>query len=152
MIMKVVLNSFVKGVGKAGEVVEVADGYANNFLFARGLAQPASSKAVNALKKKQKEAQAKSQKLLASLKQAAQTINGQVYSVQAKTDEHGSLYAGITAKDVRKHLPAKVKKGELAQRMSIELKKPLKQLGDHTLKVSFGQGVNAQITLRIVAQ
>ena len=98
--MKVVLKQDVKGSGKKGELVEVADGYARNFLLKRGLAIPADAGAMNELKNREA---AKAYRLAEEQKAAEEqkvAIDGKTVKLTAKAGANGKLFGAVTAKEI----------------------------------------------------
>ena len=140
--MKVFLKADVRNVGAAGTIVEVADGYARNFLLARGLAVPADRNAEAQAKNKQSaEAFKKSVELAEAnkLKEKLETLH-LVFTATSGAD--GKLYGSITAALLQKeHI-------ELDKR-KIELSSPIRATGDYELIVRLAQGVTAKLKLTV---
>lgn len=131
--MKVILQQDVKGKGKKGDVVTVAEGYARNFLFPRNLAVEATDANMNTLKQQQeKKAKQKSQEL-ADAKALVDQLGQVTVKVDAKCGEGGRLFGSVTSKEIVDIL-AKEHKIKLDKR-KIELKEPLKSLGVYNLPV-----------------
>ena len=98
--MKVLLNADVKGTGKKGEVVEVADGYGRNFLLKKGLASPATTQNVHqATQKQQAQAFHKAEEVKA-LKDLASRLDNQSVSVKIKTGENGKMFGSVNTSHV----------------------------------------------------
>jgi large subunit ribosomal protein L9 len=97
--MKVILLQDVKGIGKKGNVYEVSDGYARNFLLPRKLAIEATQGNINTMNVKKQAEEAKSQKDLEEAKKLAKRIEELHIVIKTKTGEHGKLFGSITAKE-----------------------------------------------------
>ena len=98
--MKVILKQDVKGSGKKGDLIEVSDGYARNFLLKKGLAEEASSVNVNSLRiKKEAEAFHQAEKVKAT-KELATMLNGKTVEVAVKCGENGKVFGSVTSKEI----------------------------------------------------
>lgn len=95
--MKVILIQDVKGTGKKGDVKEVADGYARNFLIKKGVAIEATNENLNRLKGQQSSAQHKVDLEIQHAKEVAQLIDGKRVTIKAKAGKNGKLFGSVTA-------------------------------------------------------
>lgn len=102
--MKVILTQDVKGQGKKGQVVNVSDGYARNFLLAKGLATEATKSNLNDLKGKQESAEYKIKTDTEEAKKIAEQMKELVVNLKAKAGDNGKLFGSITSKDVAEAL------------------------------------------------
>jgi len=98
--MKVVLLADVKGSGKKGDLIQVSDGYARNFLFPRKLATEANAQALNELQNAKASQAFKLEQEKQAAKSSADQINGKSISVQAKAGQGGKLFGSVTAKEI----------------------------------------------------
>ena len=98
--MKVILKADVKGTGKKGDVVEVADGYGRNFLIKKGLAQAATASNVHEAAQKKAAAEFHKAEEIKALKELAATLEGKSVSVKIKTGENGKVFGSVTAAHV----------------------------------------------------
>ena len=98
--MKVLLNADVKGTGKKGDVVEVADGYGRSFLLKKGLASPATAANVNEAAQKKAAQEFHKAEEVKALKALAAELNGKSVSVKIKTGENGKVFGSVTAAHV----------------------------------------------------
>ena len=98
--MKVILTQDVKGQGKKGQVVNVSDGYARNFLLAKGLATEATKSNLNDLKGKQESIEYKIKTDTDEAKKIAEQMKEIVVNLKAKAGDNGKLFGSITSKDV----------------------------------------------------
>lgn len=144
--MKVILIADVKELGKEGEVVEVSDGHAQNFLFPQNLAVAAT---VDSLKKKaDKEASLsrKEHKELSVIGDLAASLDGFELVLQEKISDGGVLYAAVTGRAIADGLK---KEGFNINYEWIELEHPLKEPGDYAVILSFPHGFEAEIKVII---
>ena len=135
--MKVVLKQDVKGSGKKGELVEVADGYARNFLLKRGLAIPADAGAMNELKNREA---AKAYRLAEEQKAA---IDGKTVKLTAKAGANGKLFGAVTAKEIAEGIEKQL--GTTLEKRKIVLKEDIKAFGSYTVEVKIYNGVSASV-------
>ena len=129
--MKVVLKQDVKGTGKKGELVEVADGYARNFLLKRGLAIPADAGATNELKKRE------------AAKEQKAAIDGKTVKLTAKAGANGKLFGSVTAKEIAEGIEKQL--GVTLEKRKIVLKDDIKAFGSYTIEVKIYNGVSANV-------
>ena len=141
--MKVLLEQDVKGTGKKGEIVEVSDGYARNFLLPRKLAAPADAQAINAASiQKSAAAHRKFQAGLTAREQAKQ-LEGVAVTVRAKVGENGHLFGAITGKEIAAAL--KEQRQVEIDKKKIALADPIRALGEYTVRVSLYENTFAQV-------
>ena len=146
--MKVILLKDVKGTGKAGEVKEVADGYARNCLIKKGLAEEATSVKVNSLNIK-KDAQAfHKQEEIKALKDLANKLNGTVVEIKTKVGDNGKIFGSVTSKEISEKL---LEKGFEIDKKKILLKDPIKALGSVVIEVKLLPDAVAKITVSVTA-
>ncbi|HJA89379.1 MAG TPA: 50S ribosomal protein L9 [Candidatus Jeotgalibaca merdavium] len=150
--MRVIFLKDVKGKGKKGEIKNVADGYANNFLLKNGLAEEATTSSVSALKGQQKAEDKKAAEEL----QVAQDLKALLekeetaITIPAKAGEDNRLFGSITSKQVAEHLN-KQHKVKLDKR-KINLPNPIRSLGYTRMEVRLHPEVTATLTVHIVAE
>ena len=125
--MKVLLEQDVKGTGKQGQIVEVSDGYARNFLLPRKLATPADAASINAANIKKSAAQHKKFQEGVQARELAKQLSAITVKISAKVGENGKLFGSITAKEISAALEAQHK--IVIDRKKIELSDPIKALG-----------------------
>lgn len=146
--MKVILNQTVPKVGKQGTVVNVADGFARNYLFPRGLAVVADKSQIAALGKRNERIAAKT----AGEKAAAETLkgklDGQVVRIPGQVGRDASkLFGAITSQDVAEALKSQF--GYDIDRKKIALIEPIKRLGSHPVEIDLHHSVDAHITVEV---
>lgn len=141
--MKVILNADVKGTGKKGDVVEVADGYGRNFLIKKGLASPATASNVHeAAQKKEAAAFHKAEEIKAT-KALAESLNGRSVSVKIKVGENGKVFGSVTASHVADALAAT---GFDVDKKKIKID-PIKNVGSYPAEIRLMENVSAKITV-----
>lgn len=142
--MKVVLLKDVKTLGLEGSVIEVNEGYARNFLFPQNLAVQASPQAIAAAKEKKERISSKEKKALTSARKIADKLDGMEVTINAKTNEKGSLFGAVSQKEIAKAI--KKLKVEVEPEW-IVIEKPIKETGTHRVTVDLPQGLEAEISL-----
>ena len=140
--MKVYLLEDVKGPGKKGEIINVSDGYAQNFLFKKNLASPATADVINSVEIKNKTlAYHKEQERLAAIEKAAQ-LKGRKIVLKARHGEQGKIFGSITAKEIAEAL---LSAGEKIDKKDIDLKAPIKETGEYPLSVRLYANISTEI-------
>jgi large subunit ribosomal protein L9 len=148
--MKVILTTSVPGLGEAGAIKEVADGYARNFLLPKKLAVVATSGSV-----KQAEAQAavytrRADKARAESSKAAGSVEGRTVTIRARVGAENRLYGSVTAADISEALRAEY--GLDVDRRKIELDEAIHRVGTYSATVDFGHGTSAKVTVEVVPE
>ena len=146
--MKVILLKDVKGTGKAGEIKEVADGYARNCLIKKGLAEEATSVKVNSLNIKKDAQTFHKQEEIKALKELAKNINGTQVEIKIKTGDNGKIFGSVTSKEINEKL---LEKGFEIDRKKILLKEPIKSLGSTQVEIKLLPDAIAKITVLVTA-
>lgn len=146
--MKVVLLEDVKKVGKKGDIVEVSDGYARNYLFVKKLGAEANNKIVNELKLQKAADERKKEEIYQEALDLAGKMKGMFVSVPIKTGEEGRIFGSVStkeiAKEVKEQLDLDIDKKKLI------LKEPIKSLGTFTIPVKLHPKVTAELNLKVV--
>lgn len=148
--MKVILLKDVKGSGKAGDILNVADGYARNFLIGKGLAVEATSKNLNDLAGKKASAQHKIDVETADNKTVAEKIGGKEIVIKAKAGQGGKLFGAITAAAVSEALKAQFSVD--IDKKKINLNSEIKAFGDFSAVIKFTHGVSCSIKIKVVEE
>lgn len=144
--MKVILKADVKGSGKKGDVLEVSDGYAKNFLLKKGLAEIATASGVNEItQRKQADAFHKAENIKA-LKQLAQELNGKEVTVQIRAGENGRVFGSVTTAQVAAAIS---ELGYDVDKKKITLKEAIKNIGIFEAEVRLMEGVSAKIKVNV---
>ena len=145
--MKVILLQDVKGQGKKGQLIDVSDGYARNFLLPRKLAQEATADNVNTMKMNDKAAQEKRQREREAALALSKVLKELTLVVTAKGGGAGRLFGSVTNAEISDAL-AKQHKIELDKR-KIVVKDPIKNVGTYTVVCKLGYEVNADLRVEI---
>ncbi len=147
--MKVVLLKDVKGSGKAGDIIEAKDGYAQNFLIKRGLAKPADAQALNE-NKQQKEAMAfHRQETLKANKELREKLDGIKVEIKVKTGANGKFFGSVTNKEVSDKLSLL---GFDVDKKKIILSSTIKNAGTYPATVKISPEESAKIFVEIIAE
>ncbi len=145
--MKVILKADVKGSGKKGDVIEVSDGYARNFLLKKGLAEPATASGINEIsQRKTADAFHKAENEKA-LKALAKELNGKEVTVSIRAGENGKVFGSVTTLQVASALEAL---GYEVDKKKIAFKENIKTLGAFEAEVRLMEGVTAKIVVNVV--
>ncbi|WP_374034460.1 50S ribosomal protein L9 [Bdellovibrio bacteriovorus] len=144
--MKVILQKDVKDVGRVGELVNVSEGFARNFLFPRKLAAEATEKRVKEYEHLQRVAEAKKKKALAERQELLNKINGTTVTFKLAAGETDKLFGTVTTTDISKELQ---KMGHSVDRRDIHLEEPIKVLGQHKAVVRYAEGMEAKIQIAV---
>jgi len=148
--MKVILLKDVKGSGKAGDTLNVADGYARNFLLAKGLAVEANNKNLNELAGKKASAQHKLDVEKADNEKIAAALEGKTVTVKAKAGQGGKLFGAVTAGTVADAV--KEQYSVTVDKKKIVLGSEIKSFGDFTAQVKMTQGVSCTLNIKVVEE
>ena len=146
--MKVVFLKDVKGSGKKGEIKEVADGYAQNFLLRNGLAKKADNSAINEnTSQKIANDYHKEQERLAALK-VKEVLDKKHIELQIKCGENGKVFGSVTSKEIAEKL---LSEGIEIDKKKIELKEPIKSEGVYKVLAKIYPGIVSEFSLTVVA-
>ena len=147
--MKVILRSNVEGVGYTGDVVEVANGYAQNFLMPKGLAMRATEGAVSqaAAMKRSRDLQDLKQREVAE--EAAQRLEAVSISIEARDGQDDQLYGSVTTSDIAEAVQAQT--GIELDRRNMSLEEPIRQVGTHQVEMRLHPEVRAQLTIEVAS-
>lgn len=147
--MRVILLKDVENLGKKYEVKEVKNGYARNFLIPQGLAKPATETALIWLKT-QKEIEAKkAEEELKKIQEKATAIDGQELIIPVKMGEEDQLFESITPQKISEKLK---ELGFEIKKTQIDLKEPIKELGEFPIKIRFEHNLEAEIKVIVVEE
>ena len=146
--MKVVLLQDVKNKGKKGDIVNVNDGYAMNFLISKGLAVAASASAVNETNQKKAAEIARKEKEFAAAQALAERLNMATVTLYVKCGESGKLFGSVTSKEIAEELK---KQGFDVDKKNVLLEEPIRKLGRVTVELKLYPGVRTKINV-VVAE
>ncbi len=144
--MKVILTSDVEKLGKSGELKDVTDGYARNFLIPRKLAVPAAGGAYRSWQHDIASRDEKRTRERAEAEITAQRIGSTTLTMGVKVGEGGKLYGSITSKDIADALG---RRGIVVDRHKVDLDEPLKTLGTYKVAVRVYPGMTPEVTVAV---
>ena len=144
--MKVVLLSDVKGQGKKGELCNVSDGYARNFLFPKNLAVPADSAALSELKSREESKEHHKKEEIAAAKATAEKLEGKTIVIKAKAGANGKLFGSVTSKEIVAEIKSSLGIDIDRKKMSVA---DIKNFGEYTADIKLYQGISAKITVKV---
>ncbi len=145
--MKVILRQDVKSLGKAGEIVNVSDGYARNYLIPKGLALPADEKNIRAFEAQKKRLLEKIASQEAETRAFAERLRNLSLTIKAKAGEEGKLFGSITTMDISEALK---REGIELDRKRIHLEEPIKRLGEYKISVKLPHDITSEFILRVI--
>jgi large subunit ribosomal protein L9 len=148
--MKVILQQDVKGQGRKGDIVNVSDGYARNFLLPRGQAIEANKKNLARLKEQKAVEQKRKQQEQEEFSELAKRLSGKAVTINAKAGDQDKLFGSVTSKEIAEQL-----KGQFnidIDKKKINLPEPIKHLGTFTVEVKLYPGISAQLQVNVTQQ
>ena len=145
--MKVILLQDVKSLGKKGELVNVSDGYARNFLFPKNMAKEANAQAMNEFKNAEQSKKYKIDTAIANAEKAKKELEGSKFVIKAKAGESGKLFGSITPKEISAEIKRQ-KKLDVDKRKII-LKGDIKTLGEYTAEIKLYTGITANVEILV---
>lgn len=148
--MKVILVKDVKGLGATGEIKDVADGYARNYLLPKGLAFEATETRIKENQEKKLKTQRKKNKEENEAKELQQRIDGKTITILARTGNNDKLFGAITAREIAETLQKEL--GVNIDKKKIELKEPIKHLGKYKAKIRIYPSITAEITIVVASE
>lgn len=146
--MKVVLKKDVEKLGIAGEIKEVTQGYAKNFLMPNKLAVLATEKEVELAKKMQAEIKKRKEEALKQAEIQSKEINSKEIKISSKANEEGILFGSITAKNISEEIKNQLKM-DIDEKI-IALASAIKHTGDYDITLKFAPEIKAEIKLKVV--
>ncbi|HBC27460.1 MAG TPA: 50S ribosomal protein L9 [Ruminococcaceae bacterium] len=141
--MKVILLEDVKGSGSKGELINVSDGYARNYLFPRKLAKQADAQAMNELKNAEAAKEFKIRTEIENAKKTAEKINGKSVKLSATAGQGGRLFGSVTAREIAEEI--KNQYGVELDKRKIDLSADIKAFGTYECEVRLYPGISAKI-------
>ena len=145
--MKVILLQDVKGKGKKGQMLEVSDGYARNYMLPRKLAVEATADAVNTMRMNDKAAAEKAAKERAEALEISKKLREMTLTVTAKGGGAGRLFGSVTNQEIADAL--KAKSGIALDKRKIVVSDPIKSVGTYTVTCKLGYEISAPLTVKI---
>ena len=145
--MKVILMQDVKGKGKKGQMIEVSDGYARNYMLPRKLAVEATADAVNTMRMNDKAAAEKAARERAEAVETSKKLRDLTLVVTAKGGGAGRLFGSVTNQEIADALKAKT--GITLDKRKIVISDPIKSVGTYTVQCKLGYEITAPLTVKI---
>jgi len=147
--MQVILKQAVENLGRTGDVVNVSDGYARNFLLPRGLVVKANAGNLSEMEHYKRILDKKRQAEISSAQELAERINQVKISAARKVGDQNKLFGSVSAADLVKSL---ADQGLEVKRTQIQLKDPIKSLGEHQITVRVASDIEATLTVEVTAE
>ncbi|WP_150272660.1 50S ribosomal protein L9 [Paenibacillus tepidiphilus] len=148
--MKVIFIKDVKGQGKKGQVKEVSEGYATNFLLPRGLVRPATDGNVKTLENQAAAEQRKKEQEKEEAQQLGKKLDELTLTIKAKAGEGGRLFGAITSKQIAEALASA--NGIVIDKRKIELNDPIRHIGTFLVNVKLHSEVKARFTVQVTEE
>ena len=144
--MKVILTQDVKGKGKKGQMIEVSDGYARNFMLPKKLAIEATPDAINTMKMNDKATQERIAREKAEALEVSKKLRAMTLTVKAKGGGQGRLFGAVTNAEIADAL---AKNGVKLDKRKIVIADPIKNVGTYTVTCKLGYEISAPLTVKI---
>ena len=145
--MKVILLQDVKGKGKKGQMIEVSDGYARNYMLPRKMALEATADAVNTMRMNDKAAAEKAARERAEALEISKKLREMTLVVTARGGGAGKLFGSVTNQEIADAL--KAKSGIALDKRKIVISDPIKTVGTYTVQCKLGYEISAPLTVKI---
>ncbi len=145
--MKVILLKDVKNIGKKGEIKEVSDGYARNFLIPRRLAVKATEGNIKHLLDEKKQEKEKEERIRKRSEEILNKLSKKVWEIRVKAGSAGKLFGSLTSSSIAEMLSKAT--GEEIDKRWVKVKKPIKEIGTYEIDVKLPGGVKGKIKVKI---
>jgi large subunit ribosomal protein L9 len=145
--MKVILQETMDGVGHLGDLLDVRDGFARNFLLPRKKAVLANSRSIKAFEHVKRVAAEKAKKEKLEIEVHAKKVSAVTLTIEAQVGKDDKMFGSVTSKDLAEALAAQ---GVTVDRRKIQLAQPIKELGTVTVPIKMPRDVTATVTVRVV--
>jgi large subunit ribosomal protein L9 len=145
--MKVILTEEIRGLGSRGDIVNVKDGYARNFLLPKNLAREATAGNLKSIEQERKKWALLAEQEKVTAQKAADSVKGTKVTIQKRVGENGHLFGSVTANEIADALEAR---GIPVDKRRIELGHPIKSAGLHDVDVRLHREVTAHIQVEVV--
>jgi large subunit ribosomal protein L9 len=147
--MKVILREMMESLGTVGDEVDVAKGYARNYLLPQKKAVLATPANRNLIKRERKQLELRAIQDRAKAEVVAEKIQGALCTISGKVSEDDRLYGSVTTRDIAEQLQSQ---GFEVDRRMVMLSEPIKTLGSYIVPVQLHPGVNPEVTVKVVAE
>ncbi|MGB9711732.1 MAG: 50S ribosomal protein L9 [Dissulfurimicrobium sp.] len=145
--MEIILRESVRPLGKAGDVVKVASGYARNYLIPKGFALPFDKKNMDQIERQRSMILARASKLKAEYEALAAKLGGLDIEIKVRVGEEGRLYGSVTSMDIAKAVESK---GYVIDRRKIYMDEPIKSVGEFDIPVKLSSDVSASLKVKVM--
>lgn len=147
--MKVILKEDVKNIGNMGQIVDITDGFARNYLIPRGLAVEANVKNIKSLEHEKKVIQEKVKKIKISSQTLSDKLANMTLVIKAKAGEEGKLFGSVTTMDIAEQLK---NEGFEIDKKKISLEEPIKRLGSYSVNIKLHADISTQINIQVIEE
>lgn len=147
--MKIILLQDVKGQGRKGEVKDVNEGYARNFLFKKGLAEEATASKLNDLNQKKAAADFHKAEEIKAMRALSGEISGKTFTVRIKAGQGGKVFGSVTGAHISDALNAA---GYNIDKKKVVLEQPVKNIGVYEVTLKLMEGITAKINVSVEAE
>jgi large subunit ribosomal protein L9 len=147
--MKIILKEDIKKIGKMGQIVDVADGFARNYLVPKGLAIEANTKNIRSVEHEKKIVHEKARKLKDSAQDLSSKISAMTITIKAKAGEEGKLFGSVTTMDIAEALH---NEGIEIDKKRISLEEPIKRLGSYPINIKLHPDVSVQLNIQVIEE
>jgi large subunit ribosomal protein L9 len=147
--MEVILREHVDNLGRRGDVVKVAAGYARNYLLPRKLALPVTQASRRQIEREREKAEARDAEERSGAEALAQRMGAVDISIARRVGENQTMYGSVTSADIAQALAAK---GFEVEKRKIQLPDAIKAIGEHTVPVKIHRDVTAEVKVKVVAE
>ncbi len=145
--MKVILQETLEGVGHLGDLINVADGFARNYLLPRRKAVEADGRSIKAVEHAKRVAAEKAKKEKLEIESYAKKVSAIALTMEAQVGKDDKMFGSVTAKDIAEGLAAQ---GVTVDRRKIQLAQPIKELGSVSVPIKMPRDVMATVTVHVV--
>lgn len=145
--MKVILQETLEGVGHLGDLINVADGFARNYLLPRRKAVEADGRSIKAVEHAKRVAAEKAKKEKLEIETYAQKVSAVALTFEAQVGKDDKMFGSVTAKDIAERL---AEQGITVDRRKIQLAQPIKELGSVTVPIKMPRDVVATVKIQVV--
>lgn len=145
--MKVILLADVKGSGKKGELIEISDGYARNFLLPRKLAKEANAQAMNELKNAEQSRQYKLEMQKSQAQETADKLNGVTVKITASAGKNGKLFGSVTSKEIAEEIKKQFNADIDKRKISIDAE--IKAFGTYNCEIKLFAGISTNLKVQV---
>ncbi|MCX7845932.1 MAG: 50S ribosomal protein L9 [Dictyoglomaceae bacterium] len=147
---KVLLLKDVEGLGKKGEIIEVSDGYARNFLFPRGLAKEVTERMIKSIEEQKLLQQKKEERAIIKFRKEKELLEKETFVIKTKVGEKGKLFGAITSKDIVEEINRRCKIS--VDKKQVLLEEPIKNIGKYDIEIKLHHQIIARIRLEVIPE